>query len=711
MKQVVQSLMNGEIRVVEVPVGEVPPGHVMVRTSRSLISAGTERMLVEFGKGGWFEKARQQPEKVKQAWAKVQTDGIAATLGAIRTKLDQPFAVGYCNVGTVIAVGDGVHQVKVGDRVASNAAHAEIVLVPINLCARVPDNVTDDQAAFTVLGAIGLQGIRLIAPGLGETVAVIGLGLIGLLAVQLLRAHGCQVLGFDPNGERCALARSYGARVIEGASAIDRENAAIAASGGRGADAVLITASTSSNDPVKLASVITRQRGRIVLVGVAGLELSRAEFYRKELNFQVSCSYGPGRYDPVYEEGGIDYPFGLVRWTEQRNFEAVLNQLSHRALTVDGLISHRFKLDRANEAYDLLTSAETSLGILLEHNEAQQATPVQKRVVLRSGSASRRGGRLAVIGAGNYAGRVLIPALQAAGAELATLVSAKGLSAVHYGNKYGFEEASTDVDSILRDDSISSVVIATRHDSHARLVVDALNAGKRVYVEKPLCTKLEELASIESALSAYPMPFLMIGFNRRFSPLAKKAHSLLKATAAPKVFLATINAGYVAPQSWINDSNVGGGRLVGEACHFIDLLRFLAGSPIRAIHVEPLGGSNAGPSGNATVTLTFADGSTGTVHYLSNGHPGVEKERLEVFCAGKILKLVNFRSLYGFGWSGFSAQRGWRQDKGQKQCAEAFVAAIRAGAPPPIPIDELMEVSRFSIMAQLQADGRRGTCS
>ena len=718
MKQILQSLKDGRTEIAEVPAGRPTAGQLLIRTTTSLVSAGTERMLVEFGKANWLDKARQQPDKVRMVLDKVRTDGLMPTLEAVRSKLDQPLAPGYCNVGVVIEVGEGVTGFSPGDRVASNGKHAEIVCVPKNLCARIPDSVDDEHAAFTVLAAIGLQGVRLANPTLGECVVVTGLGLIGLLTVQLLRAQGCRVLGIDLDPERLALARSLGAEVVDLGKGEDPLAVAEGFSRGRGVDAVIITASTKSNEPVSQAARMCRQRGRIVLVGVIGLELSRADFYEKELSFQVSCSYGPGRYDAAYEQQGNDYPVGFVRWTEQRNFEAVLDLMAARKLDVSALISHRFELDQAVQAYELLAGKQASLGILLNYpqhadllrsvgvvQEPAQPAPIH---VASAGKAA-----LAFIGAGNYAGRVLIPAFKAAGANLHSIVSTGGVSAAHFARKNGFSNVSTDADAAIADAAIDTVVIATRHDSHAQLVLKAIDAGKHVFCEKPLCLSLSQLAEIETAYASASAsnaaaakpgstPILMVGFNRRFAPQTIKMKSLLGSVREPKHFIMTVNAGAIPSDHWTQDPAIGGGRIVGEGCHFIDLLRFLAGSPIKHYSAKALGKSPGMPpsSDTATLTLEFADGSIGVIHYLANGEKGFPKERLEVFCSGRILQLDNFRKLHGWGWRGFSSMNLWRQDKGQQACARAFVEAVRAGGLAPIAWSEIAEVSRISIECQ-----------
>ena len=581
-----------------------------------------------------------------------------------------------------------------------------MVCVPKNLCARIPDSVSDESAAFTVLAAIGLQGMRLANPTLGECVVVTGLGLIGLLTVQMLRAQGCRVLGVDLDANRLSLARQFGAEwVVNSGTGEDVLAAAQTFSRGRGVDAVIITASTKSNEPVSQAAQMCRKRGRIVLVGVTGLELSRADFYAKELSFQVSCSYGPGRYDPAYEEGGQDYPVGFVRWTEQRNLEAVLDLMAGGQLDVTPLITHRFPLERASDAYELLTSGEPSLGILLEYPAARAGSvqPAEGRTVLLAPAApAPTKASIAFLGEGNYAGRVLMPAFREAGATLHTVVSAGGVSAAHYGRRFGFSKASTDASEALADVAVDTVVVATRHNVHARQVLAALRAGKHVFCEKPLCLTLDELAEIDAEARGRPRQHLMVGFNRRFAPQVVKMKILLGTVAEPKSFIMLVNAGAIPSDHWTQDKAVGGGRIVGEGCHFIDLLRHLAAASIVGYRVVALDRHPAlqVTDDKVTITLEFADGSVGTVHYLANGDRGFPKERLEVFCAGKVLQLDNFRRLRGWGWKGFSNMRLWRQDKGQVACARTFVGAVKQGLPAPIPLDEILEVSRVSIELQ-----------
>lgn len=700
MKQLLQSLKDGASTVADLPAPQCGAGKVLIQTSISLVSAGTERMLVEFGKGSLVQKARSQPDKVKQVLEKARSDGVAATYEAVRSKLDQPVALGYCNVGRVIE--SRAEGFSPGDRVVSNGQHAQVVSVPKNLCARIPDSVSDEAASFTVMAAIGLQGIRLAQPTLGECVVVTGLGLIGLLTVQMLRAQGCRVLGIDPDPERRALARTFGAEVADPVKD-DVEAVALSLSRGEGVDAVLITASTKSNAPVSQAARICRKRGRIVLVGVVGLELSRADFYEKELSFQVSCSYGPGRYDPDYEDNGHDYPIGFVRWTEQRNFEAALDLMAAGALQVEPLISHRFDLAEGADAMALLTSGEPSLGILLDYPQAPtDEAPVRKvrlDVAKRAAAPSKGAGSVGFLGAGNYASRVLMPAFAAAGAKLHTVVSGGGVSAVHFGKKFGFEQAATDAVEVYEDTAIDTVVIATRHNAHAQQTLMALRAGKHVFCEKPLCLTNAELTEIEEEIAGRPQQQLLVGFNRRFAPQVVKMKALLESVDQPKNILITVNAGEIPADHWTQDPQVGGRRILGEACHFIDLARHLAGHPITAHAVTMIGRHPAVTirDDKVNLTLEFADGSVATILYLANGHKAFPKERVEVFAAGRVLQLDNFLKLKGWGWSGFTKMNQLKQDKGANAIVASFIRSIREGAAQPIPKEEIIEVSRVTI--------------
>ena len=704
MKQILQDMAKGGTTVTEAPVPQCSKGHLLISTTTSLISAGTERMLVGFGKASMLDKARQQPEKVKMVLEKVQTDGLLTTYDAVKSKLAQPLPLGYCNVGLVHEVGAGVEDFKVGDRVVSNGPHADMVKVPKNLCAKIPDNVTDEAASFTVVASIGLQGIRLAQPTIGESFVVTGAGLIGLLTIQMLRANGCRVLAIDFDQSKLELAKQFGAEVCNPAKGEDPVAAGLAFSRGAGVDGVIITASTKVSDPVTQAARMSRKRGRIILVGVTGLELNRADFYEKELSFQVSCSYGPGRYDAAYEEKGQDYPVGFVRWTEQRNFVAVLDMMAAGTLNVDALITHRFEFEDAPKAYDVLTEDKSGLGILLKYNSAVE-TRTEKKVILKPIQIDAQNAVVGFIGAGNYASRILIPAFKKAASQLHTIVTSGGINGVIHGEKAGFAEASTDIDALLNNKDVNTVAIATRHNSHAYFVEKALLAGKNVFVEKPLALTVEEIEKVEQAynhnIENKQYSRVMVGFNRRFAPQVQKMKALLDTVKEPKSFIMTMNAGAIPADHWTQDNAVGGGRIIGEACHFIDLMRFLAGSKIVSVQARRMGETDAVQvlEDKASITLGFEDGSFGTIFYLANGASSFPKERIEVFAAGRVLQLDNFRKLKGFGWSGFNKMNLWRQDKGQDACAAAFVESIRQGRESPIPADEIFEVARMTIQA------------
>jgi predicted dehydrogenase/threonine dehydrogenase-like Zn-dependent dehydrogenase len=698
MKQIIQSLKTGSTKVTEVPVPSTASRALLIKTSKTLISTGTERMLIEFGRAGLLKKASQQPEKVKIVLDKVFTDGLKPTIEAVFNKIDQPLPLGYCNVGLVHEVGSTVTNFKKGDRVVSNGKHAEVVNVPINLCAKVPDVVSDEEASFTVLGAVALQGIRLLKPTLGESVVVIGLGLVGLMTVQLLKANGCRVLGLDFDQNKLSLAKKFGAELVD----LNKEDPLAIAdifSRGSGVDGVIITASTISDKPMHQAAQMCRKRGRIVLVGVTGLKLSRDDFFKKELTFQVSASYGPGRYDSNYEEKGQDYPIGFVRWTEQRNFEAVLDMMATGALDVKQLISHRYDINEAEKAYKVIINTEPSLGILLTY-PGIELTEDSRKVLLSNNNDIKKLNnndiikkiKVSFLGSGNYAASVLIPAFKAVGVELKSVASNTGVSGVHVGKKYGFLETTTDSDRLFNDDTTDAVVIATRHNSHAGFVLKALKTQKHVFVEKPLCLTLDELNKIESTYSS--LNILMVGFNRRFAPQVQKIKMLLDNISGPKTMIMTINAGKIPNDHWTQDLEVGGGRIIGEACHFIDLLRFLVGKTITNYQIQFMDSST---KDTANIQLSFEDGSIGTIHYYANGSKSFPKERLEVFAGGGVLQLDNYRKLVGFGWPGFKKMNLWQQDKGQKACVKAFIDAISKGSTSPIPVEEIFEVSRISI--------------
>ena len=706
MRQVLQDLRTGQTAVTEVPAPGLGRNSVLIQTRASLISAGTERMLVEFSKGSLLAKARSQPDKVKQVLDKIKTDGLVPTLQAVFTRLDEPLPLGYCNAGVVLEVGAGVSEFRPGDRVVSNGPHAEIVAVPKTLCAKIPDGVSDEQAAFTVLSSIGLQGIRLAAPALGEKVAVVGMGLIGLVTAQLLRAHGCQVLGVDINARRLAMAERHGARAVNVGAGADPVAATSAWTDGLGVDAVIITASAKSDQIMHQAAAMCRKRGRIVLVGVVGLNLRRGDFYEKELTFQVSCSYGPGRYDPAYEQGGQDYPFGFVRWTEQRNFQAVLEALACRQLTVDDLITDRFELSQAAQAYEKIAADSSALGVMLTYPaEVRRA----KTIAVAPPAPAAPAGRavLGVIGAGNFAKMTLMPALRKAPASVAWVADINGAAAQHLARKFGVAHATSDYKEILADPAVGAVVIVVQHDLHARFVMEALEAGKHVFVEKPLALNVEQLRQILAVAARHGDRMVMVGFNRRFSPHVARIKQLLAGRSEPLAMTMTVNAGYASPTSWVNNPLVGGGRIIGEGCHFIDLLSFLAGSKVLRVGAEMMGPGVPVHEDKMAITLAFEDGSVGSVNYFANGAKSFPKERLTVFSDGRVLELDNFRRTVGYGVSGFSRCKTFRQDKGHAAELSAFARRVAEGGQSPIPLEELVNTTLASFAAMTAAgDGR-----
>ncbi len=713
MKQLLQNMRDGKAQVVDVPRPSARRGAALVRTAASLVSAGTERMVVEFAEKSLLGKARSRPDLVRQVLDKARREGLLPTVRSAFNRLDQPMGLGYSSAGTIVEVGEGLQGFQVGDRVAcaggGYAVHAEYAVVPQNLLARLPDAVDFESAAFTTLGAIALHGFRLAHPQVGESVAVIGLGLLGLLACGIAAAAGCRVFGVDLAAERVALAAQFGAQAVLRAEA---ESAASAFTRGRGFDVALICADARSNDPIELAGLLARDRGQVVAVGAVGLEIPRKLFYAKELTFQVSRSYGPGRYDPAYEEGGQDYPPGYVRWSEGRNLEAIVDLLASGRLDVRPLISHRFPIEQGAGAYELITGkrGEPFLGVLLTYPGAGEALAPQ-RVELAASAPSPLSGRpvVGVLGAGNYASAVFLPAVQqTGGVELAGVASASGLSARHAAQKYGFRFATADENEILDDPQVNVVALLTRHNQHARQALRALRSGKHVYCEKPLAITAAELDEIEAALQESGAPLLAVGFNRRFAPLAKALKAALARRSEPLVAHYRVNAGALPLTHWTQDPAVGGGRIIGEACHFIDFLTFLAGAPPVRVEAQALPDLGVYRRDNAVITLTFPDGSIGTLAYLANGDKSVAKERLEVFCGGMVAVLDDFRRLeVTTGGRRRATSSPLGQDKGHRAAWAHFLDCVRAGGPPPIPYAELIAVSRVAILAaaQLNAPG------
>jgi len=667
-------------------------------------------MLIDFGKGSLIAKARSQPDKVKQVLQKIKTDGLWTTIDAVRAKLGTPIPLGYCNVGKVVESDTGGGYTA-GDRVVSNGSHAEMVAVPQNLTAKIPDNVSDEQAAFTVVSAIGLQGVRLIQPTLGERIVVSGLGLIGLLTVQMLRAHGCQVLGIDFDQKKLDLARQFGAETVDLSKGQDPVAVAQAWTHGDGVDGVLITASTKSDELIHQVATMCRQRGRIVLVGVIGLNLQRADFYEKELSFQVSCSYGPGRYDDNYEKMGLDYPIGFVRWTEQRNFEAVLDLMAGGKLIVDPLITHRFGFDDALAGYQAV-GEKGAMGIVLEYaaNETADEDKQQRVLKINNTSVGQKSDQpaLAFIGAGGFTTRMLLPLLPKE-AIRKTIVSSTGVSAAHAGKKFGFENISSDSSAAMADPDVDAIFITTPHNSHAAMVCEALEAGKHVFVEKPLAMNHQELDQVADAMRRHSDQMVMVGFNRRFSPHTVQIKKWLGSNPGPKSIVLTINAGAIPDDHWTQDLKVGGGRIIGEGCHFIDLARFFADSPIVSHQAMPMCGGDGRLGDCVSIQLGFANGSIATVHYLANGSKDFPKERIEIFSSGKVLTCDNFRKSVEVGGKG--KLKTSSQDKGHAAELDAFISSLRLGGKWPIPADELLEVSRVTIDVAASVYDSLASCS
>ncbi|MCD6010711.1 MAG: zinc-binding dehydrogenase [Flavipsychrobacter sp.] len=684
LKQIIQSFKTGETVLVEVPAPKVKRGHVLIKTTRTLVSIGTERMLVEFGRASLLQKAMQQPERVKQVLGKIKTDGLKPTMDAVRNKLGQPLPLGYCNVGKVIAVGEGVPDFKIGDRVASNGAHAEYVCVPKNLCAHVPDSVSDEEAAFTVIGSIGLQGIRLCDPQLGETIVVVGLGLIGLITAELLVANGCKVIGIDLDPQKIAIAKKKGIIAINPKEGADVVKHVTELTNNVGADGVIITASAKSDDIISQTAKMSRKRGRIILVGVIGLNISRADFYEKELTFQVSCSYGPGRYDDSYEKGGIDYPLPYVRWTEQRNFDTLLQTIATGKLEVKSLITERVPLAEYGKIYNNISSG-SSIASLLEYPEESNTADT---VIVTSGTFAPGKGGIGIIGAGNFTSMTMLPALAAMNAPLYSIASASGVTGTALAKKYKIGKSTSDYKSILADPNVDLVIITTRHNEHARMTVESLKAGKHVFVEKPLALNREELDNILEAYNSSKT--LTVGFNRRFSPHIQKVKQVVG--SAQMNVIATMNAGNIPSNSWVHDMKVGGGRIIGEACHYIDLITFLTGSKVKAVCMNAMGVNPQANTDNASILLQYENGSTGVINYFANGSKAYPKERIEVYAQERTLVTDNFCVTEGFGTGNFSKLK-TNTDKGHAAQFKLLVERVKSGGGALIPFDEIVNTT------------------
>lgn len=706
MKQVLQYMNTGETRVEEVPTPQVKEKTALVKTAASLVSAGTERYLVEFAEKNIVQKATSRPDLMKQILDKAKREGILSTVESAFNRLDQPMALGYSSAGTIVEIGKGLEGFQIGDRVVcaggNHAVHAEYAVIPQNLLAHLPDGIPFESACFATLGAIALNGIRLANLSLGDHVAVVGLGLLGLLTAGLVEANGCSVTGVDTSQQRVEFAKKCGIHAFSRDTIVPQTSALTHA---RGFDAVLICAATSSDDTVHLAGEIARDRAFVISLGVVGLDLPRKPYYEKELQFLVSRSSGPGRYDPLYEEQGMDYPLGYVRWTEGRNLEAFVDLLHSEKLKVADLITHQFEIENAASAYDLITgkTSEPYLGIVLTYPQKQSKK--ESRVEVHPFVKKEDVLSVGVLGAGNYAKATFLPVMyKSSQVDLVGIASINGVNAQHAASKFGFKYATSSAEEILKDKNINTVVIMTRHKDHAAFTQQALAQGKHVYCEKPLALTLDELAQIDALLAKPKTPLLMVGFNRRFALLSEKLKTFLADRQEPLYAHYTINAGFLPSTHWQHDPLEGGGRIIGEACHFIDYLTFLVGAAPVALRATALPDQGKYHQDNMHITLEFPDGSIGSIVYLANGDKAFPKERVEVFCAGKIAVLQDYRSLELVAGGRKTVVRSHlRQDKGHQASWAAFVQAIREVSTPPIPYRQLLAVSKAAILCTRSA--------
>jgi predicted dehydrogenase len=698
VRQISQNYKTGELAIVHVAAPRASRRGILVETRVSLISAGTERAIVDLARKSLLAKARERPDLVKRVIEKAQREGPLAALDAVRSRLDLPIPLGYSLAGCVLEAGPEASDFAPGDRVACAGAgyanHAEANVVPRNLTVKIPDGVSDEEASFVTVGAIALHGVRLVEPTLGAVVAVVGLGLIGQIAASLLSAHGCDVAGLDvdPAKVKRALDRGAVAGAVVGQD--DCAEVVRAASSGRGADAVVITASSDTNAPLVLAGDLARDRARISVVGLLPLQIPRKTYYEKELSLLVSRSYGPGRYDPAYEEGGSDYPIGYVRWTEARNLEAVLTAIARKRLDVASLITHRFPFESALAAYEVITGAriEPHLGVLLTYQGGQPAVTATPAVAQPRSAGGPLG--VSIVGTGSFATSVLLPTLaKVKGARLDAAVSRRGLSARHVANRYDAEVAAS-LDELLSRPSTEAVIIATRHDLHASQAAAALAAGRDVFLEKPAATTEEDLTKLLEAARASGRR-LMVGFNRRFAPFARQLKAAFEGRRAGLVMTARINAGFVPPGSWVVDPHEGGGRIVGEMCHFIDLCSYWADAlPVR-VSAHSMGGQGAySGEDNLVVGLEFADGSVASLVYTSMGDPAVGKEIYEVTCQRTMARIDDWRGLSVTRGSHTRVSRALRADKGHAEELRRFVQACHSGQPSPISLDSIAATTR-----------------
>ncbi len=681
MKQLLQDLKKGDILLEEIALPNCGKNEVLIKTEKSLISPGTERMLLEFGRSSYLQKARQQPDKVKMVLDKIKTDGLVPTMETVFSKLGEPMPLGYCNAGIVLEVGSSVTEFKPGDRVVSNGPHSEIVVVGKKMVAKIPNNVSFDIASFTVIASISLQGIRLFQPTLGEKVVVIGLGLIGQITLEFLKANGCEAIGVDIDQGKVALARSNGFTALNPASGEDLISFVSNHTDEIGVDGVIITAATKSNGPLEQAAEITRKKGRIVAVGAIGMNIPRPPFYEKEISFHISSSYGPGRYDSNYEVDGIDYPIGYVRWTQNRNFQAILQLISNGSLNFEYLITHKYKFNDAVKAYNVILNNRDALGVVLEYDALENIKIDKKINIILSSSKSSSAVNIGVIGAGNFSKIVMFPILKESNANLVGISSAKGLSGSISGKKFDFEYSTTDYSELLKDDKINTIFITTRHNNHSKLIIESLEAGKNVFVEKPLAINIEQLSDIVKVCNRLSqddkMPHLMVGFNRRFSPFIQDIYKKIKGRSSSMAMNMTINAGALPKDLWVHNPEVGGGRIIGEGCHFIDTMSFLSNSEVESISSVALNSQKELPikNDNTILNMKFKDGSIGTLSYLSNGNKSYPKEQMNLFCEGKVFELDNYKRVNAYGSNGMKKLS---QDKGHKDEMIGFIENIKS---------------------------------
>lgn len=698
MKQLFQNMKNGETSIKELPIPHPGKGNALVQTAFSLVSAGTERTLVEFSEKNIAAKAVSRPDLVKQVLNKAKREGILSSVQAAFNRLDQPMFPGYSSAGTIVALGEGMQGFKIGDRVAcgggNHAVHAEYEVVPRNLLVKIPDTVSFEEAAFATLGSVAIHGFRLASPQLNDTVLVIGLGLLGLMEVQIAKAAGCRVMGMDLSKPRIKQARDFG---VEAWSRGEIEDRVPQFTKGRGFDHVLICAGSKDNDSIELAGRLCRDRGEVIAIGAVGLEIPRKIYYEKELSVMVSRSYGPGRYDANYEERGQDYPIGYVRWTEGRNMESFVDLVADGKIDVRSLISHRIPIERGEEAYSLITGKknEPFLGVLLEYPQKAEmpenhAVSID-RVQLQSAPEGTKP-NIGVLGAGNYANATFLPVMKdsANRCVLKSIASGSGGKARHSAEKFGFEKVETDGNAILTDPEIADVVLLTPHSLHAAQTITALENGKNVYCEKPAALSLLSLAQVRQCVLAHPDQLYMVGYNRRFAPLALELKQSFADCAEPLAMHYTVNAGFIPPTHWTQDPEVGGGRILGEGCHFIDFMIWLCGSLPERVNAFCLPDSGKYNEDNVSIQLYFANGSVGTINYLANGDKAYAKERVEVFGGGRIGILNDFRTLDLWKDGDHKQNRSaLRQDKGHAGSWNSFLAAAHSGIKAPIGYDEI----------------------